>query len=754
MKFDTPEIYDVSDSSLSLRWNTVDVPAFTHSDEPLTFVIERQTLPGYEWEPIASDIMDRSYTISDLQPYQDYNFRIRGVYASGYTEPSPHVPVYRRPSESKLGLLDPRYRVKQAEPSPRFASEPPVSKPGSIPAIYIRKPRVVEDLALDRRYSVPNLFAPQTIPEIDPRTQRKTSVPEPGFKREQAYVYRRSRSPTKRSEISERFVSYYQTQVPEPKKKPQKGYDLYEWYLRQRRYSDVGLEELRRMRSRGVDMLHDGRRMELIEESKRKFRKPSLSTIPQRKMLEIMEGTNKDPSVADRIEDIKTPYIVEQGHWAFPRRHSVAVDKNDLARIKILQQQVLRAKAVEKAKQAHKPRDLAPIPKSPEEYFQGVPFRVEDEVKFNAAKPTFKARPVTKPRSMSVDLQPGYFVVSKFSVAVTGVKRVAPRAPVIRETRSAVRAEGRSASPDYRRWAQTRSLTPDIGELRRMTRSYTPEIPDLSDIKNSLKHRSLMAQQEIERSRIYDRRPSFARYSRERSLGPSSPSRYASPSPAGRSYIPSSGFSTPSRSQSYVKPRSYSISVPPSEGRFNKTVEDSKTLISKYTTLQQKSTDQLSRASSVARTPGPTKIRSMSIADLRSDRRYSTSRRGSSVATSVMADPRYTTQSRGSLSVSSDVRRDSRFSVTPRGSNVSLRPPSSDLKSDPRYTSQPRLSVSHAEQQMARRKSSVASTTNEDLKSKLDSAASKLAAHTPKPKKSRPVMKFKSSKGEGALYEG
>ena len=745
VKFDKPEVYDVDDSSLTLRWNTVDVPAFSPCDEPLAFVIERQILPSYEWEPLASDVTDRSYTVSGLEPYQDYNFRVRGLYPSGYTEPSPHVPVYRRPSESQLGLgVDPRSVVRPLS-SQRYASEPPVSRSlhSSIPNIYIRKPRPVEDFSLDRSYSNPDLHASMSLPESG-RVYRPGCVPDPKFKLEQAYVYRKSRSPSKKPEVaqqyaSEQFATYLESRAAE-KKKPEKGYDLYEWYLRQRRNSDVGLDELKRNRSRSTEFIRDDRRIDLIQEARR-ARKSSLSTIPQRKLLEIqegaklVEGTNKTPSVADRYEDIKTPYVMDPGRWAFPRRHSIAADSTDLARIQRLQTDVLRAKNVEKTKQREKPqaKEFVPIPRTPEEYFKGVHFRVEDEVQFRNSRPQFKARPTHKPRSMSVDLEPGYFVVSKFSVAVTGVKPTPAYVP--RETRSAVRVESRSVNRDYRRYTTTRSLTPDLSELRRReTRSYTPDIPDFSDIRSALTHRSLTLAADMERMK--GRRQSFARYSRDRSVQPSSSSR------------------------SYVKPRSYSVSVPPTEGRFNRNVEDSKSLITKYSSLTERSTDQLnsSRSTSMARstpTTVPSKYRSMSVSDLRSDRRYSTSGRSSSTRQDVMSDSRYTTQSRGSLSVNADVKRDSRYSSTPRGSSVSLRPPSQDLKSDPRYTSSPRLSVSTPEARFSSRKSSLAlaAAQNEDLKSKLDTVAAQLAAKTPKPKKSRTVMKFKSSKGEGAVYE-
>lgn len=65
-------------------------------------MIEQQTLPKYDWSPIARGVSDTNFRITGLKQNQDYAFRIRGEFTSGLSEPSPYVPVYRRPSESSF----------------------------------------------------------------------------------------------------------------------------------------------------------------------------------------------------------------------------------------------------------------------------------------------------------------------------------------------------------------------------------------------------------------------------------------------------------------------------------------------------------------------------------------------------------------------------------------------------------------------------------------------------------------------------
>ena len=99
LPLELPELADVGDDSVSLRWKRVDIPAYEADEEPLSFMIEAQRLPSYEWEPVARGITDTNYRISGLQPRQDYMFRVRGEMPSGITTPSASIPLYRRPGE-------------------------------------------------------------------------------------------------------------------------------------------------------------------------------------------------------------------------------------------------------------------------------------------------------------------------------------------------------------------------------------------------------------------------------------------------------------------------------------------------------------------------------------------------------------------------------------------------------------------------------------------------------------------------------
>ena len=96
------DIVNVEDDYVDLSWKMVDVPAFSSDEKPLAFLIEAQQLPRYDWLPVASGISDTGYRVKGLQRNQDYTFRLRGEYPSGLSQPSQHVSVYRRPSESHV----------------------------------------------------------------------------------------------------------------------------------------------------------------------------------------------------------------------------------------------------------------------------------------------------------------------------------------------------------------------------------------------------------------------------------------------------------------------------------------------------------------------------------------------------------------------------------------------------------------------------------------------------------------------------
>lgn len=802
----------MDDTSLSLRWNTVDVPAFTPDEEPLLFVIERQTLPSYEWQPVATNITDKSYTIKDLKPYQDYNFRVRGVYPSGYTEPSPNVPVYRRPSESKIGLVGIESRTLDFKSYISQKYFPKITASPSIPtkSLHATLPSDISPIVKkaietrlrsyssspQRRYSVANIYDSKELYTKEADFKKLPApVPEPKFKLENAYVYKRSRSPVKFE-----LPSVYETVKVGQRKKvaPKKENDLYAYYKQlHRRYSDAGIDELTRRRSRKSEFIEDKlleeRRAELVFESqhRRLLRRGSLPTITPR-VARPTEPSVGYPSVADRYEDIKCPYIVSPGHWRFARRHSVALDWEDLQRIQRQLQTESRRLETKRRTRSEMPKAYKPkydfISQTQDEYFKGTHFRIEDQLNFNDMRPRIPLIDQSSAyhrRSLSQERDPGYFILSKFTLSIAGDRKPASTvrpaslepSPVARlpreyrsytpnyrsytpdyrsytpdyrsftpdfrpytpdyrsytpEYRSHIR-EYRSYSPEYRSHLKTRSMTPDL-YLDFKSRSQTPDFHDTEKRK-----RSMSLAQELARSRLQVAgfKPAPRDSSeRSRQASPSKPIRRPSP---------------PRQKEAFVKPRSYSISVPRAEvKKFNRIVEDSKSLITRYE-------HERSRQSSVA--------------DLRSDPRFTSTPRGSaaSLQVDVYSDSGYSSSRRGSISQHSDVRADPRFSLTPRGS-ISQH---SDVRADPRFSSTPRgsLSVSRSQRSSinmspaekerlasikadtrfsAQRRATIA--TNDDLKSKLDTVSSHLIVPKQKKKKSsRPTIKYKSSRGEGAL---
>ena len=85
-----------------LRWNRVNIPAYSADEEPLSFMIEAQRLPHLDWNPISRGITDYSYKVQNLKPQDDYAFRIRGETPSGATSKPVSVLMYRRPGKCML----------------------------------------------------------------------------------------------------------------------------------------------------------------------------------------------------------------------------------------------------------------------------------------------------------------------------------------------------------------------------------------------------------------------------------------------------------------------------------------------------------------------------------------------------------------------------------------------------------------------------------------------------------------------------
>lgn len=91
-----PQITEMEAGAVRLQWQRVDVPTFSHEQEPLLYMIEMQEPPAAHWREIANRIPETYYVIHDLVPATDYRFRVRAETRDGArSEPSPATSIHR-----------------------------------------------------------------------------------------------------------------------------------------------------------------------------------------------------------------------------------------------------------------------------------------------------------------------------------------------------------------------------------------------------------------------------------------------------------------------------------------------------------------------------------------------------------------------------------------------------------------------------------------------------------------------------------
>ncbi|GFR60553.1 titin [Elysia marginata] len=91
-----PTIVEIEEGTARLQWNRVDIPAFDRSEEPLLYMVEMQEPPGYRWRELARRVPTTYFTVRDLEPSQDYRFRVRAETTEGLlSEPSPATSIFR-----------------------------------------------------------------------------------------------------------------------------------------------------------------------------------------------------------------------------------------------------------------------------------------------------------------------------------------------------------------------------------------------------------------------------------------------------------------------------------------------------------------------------------------------------------------------------------------------------------------------------------------------------------------------------------
>ncbi|CAG5119204.1 unnamed protein product, partial [Candidula unifasciata] len=166
----SPEISDMGDDYINLRWKLVDIPAFDMDESPLSFMIEAQRVPDYDWRPVARGVTGSSHKVTGLEPRHDYQFRLRGETALGLTQPSVTVPVYRTPVRSGVPITNVRIESDSNQPySARLRWNPVYMPPYNASANLAYTIEVQEPPRTDW-YPIARDFygTSYTVPELSP----------------------------------------------------------------------------------------------------------------------------------------------------------------------------------------------------------------------------------------------------------------------------------------------------------------------------------------------------------------------------------------------------------------------------------------------------------------------------------------------------------------------------------------------------------------------------------------------------------
>lgn len=98
MPMDTPRMSSIQDRSLSLTWTPARIPAYARKT-PILYSVEKKEPTDLDWVPLASRIPDTLYTVRNIEPKQDYLFRIRAENEYGISEATLPAALTRSKSE-------------------------------------------------------------------------------------------------------------------------------------------------------------------------------------------------------------------------------------------------------------------------------------------------------------------------------------------------------------------------------------------------------------------------------------------------------------------------------------------------------------------------------------------------------------------------------------------------------------------------------------------------------------------------------
>ncbi|KAH9489600.1 hypothetical protein Btru_036498 [Bulinus truncatus] len=183
----SPEIADYGDDYISLGWKLVDIPAFDVDETPLSFMIEAQKLPDYDWRPVARGVTGMSHKVTGLEPKQDYNFRLRGETSIGVTQPSPPTSLYRRPLVSGVPIANVSIDRDSTQPhAARLNWSPVYMEPYKSPrdlryVIEVQEPHHSNWSLIARDIPTTSYTVPELSPRKDYLFRIKAQLPTGGY---------------------------------------------------------------------------------------------------------------------------------------------------------------------------------------------------------------------------------------------------------------------------------------------------------------------------------------------------------------------------------------------------------------------------------------------------------------------------------------------------------------------------------------------------------------------------------------------
>ncbi|CAH1789058.1 unnamed protein product, partial [Owenia fusiformis] len=105
MPMDAPRIRDSKSEELTLKWKSASIPDDA-KDCPITYTVEVQEPGDADWTTVATDIVDTSHNIGNLDPEKDYRYRVIAV--NEYGPSTPTLGVTREGEKDTRKKMPPR----------------------------------------------------------------------------------------------------------------------------------------------------------------------------------------------------------------------------------------------------------------------------------------------------------------------------------------------------------------------------------------------------------------------------------------------------------------------------------------------------------------------------------------------------------------------------------------------------------------------------------------------------------------------